>query len=314
MLNIDRSSSRRPSGANINIACAAKHTCSYVHLRTAQTTMLAAAAFLAAAAMRICLFPVEDAVVLLHEDIAQDPQGAVRCWDIDAHEGKEALATRIDGVVAGLQSEGLASQGDSESWHRRELLAVHNVLLAAQDRRGTCLCSQGLDLLHGATQERSATVDDGLCRRRHDDVTAEGRLVHADLPIGLARERHIHELAGEVALVHSTKHELALLGGIRLEVEGKHRLVDELLGNHGFQGGGHVVLRDAVEAQTQEPIKLASGKGQVQRAEAHLAHLSEELARDADLPHLHSVGGEDALNWARAVLHLVLAAICLVAR
>ena len=51
------------------------------------------------------LVVVEDAVVLLHDRIAHDPQGLLRRWNVKAREGKEALASGIDDIVTALENK-----------------------------------------------------------------------------------------------------------------------------------------------------------------------------------------------------------------
>merc|ERR1719152_629092 len=56
----------------------------------------------------------EDGVLLVHEHIAHNPERAVRRRDVDAHEGEEALAALVDGVVTALELEVVAAEGDSQ--------------------------------------------------------------------------------------------------------------------------------------------------------------------------------------------------------
>mmetsp|Transcript_65429 Transcript_65429/g.202881 ORF Transcript_65429/g.202881 Transcript_65429/m.202881 type:complete len:360 (-) Transcript_65429:213-1292(-) len=254
---------------------------------------------------------VEDAIVLPHEDVAHDPEGPPRRGHVDAREGEEALARDGENVVLRAEGELLAAQRDREVGQGGLLAAVDDVLLA-QEARGARLLGQGVDLVLGPSQQGGAAVDDGLGGTGHHRRAPELHGVQADLPVGLAGKGHVHELARVVALVDAAKDELALLRGVLLEVEGEDGLVDELLVDHGLEGRGDLVLRDALEAEAEEAVKLARGEGEVQGPEGDLAHLREGLTLHVDAAHRDSVLAENALDRPGAVLDLVLAAVLLV--
>mmetsp|Transcript_51311 Transcript_51311/g.159019 ORF Transcript_51311/g.159019 Transcript_51311/m.159019 type:complete len:413 (-) Transcript_51311:78-1316(-) len=250
---------------------------------------------------------VECAVVLAHEDIAHDPEGPAWGGHVDAHEGKEALAGDGEDIVVRAEGEVLAAQGDGEVGEGRLLAAVDGVLLA-KDARGPRLLRQCGNHLRGARQEGGAAVDDGVRLAGHGRA-AELHGVKADLPVGLARQRHVDKLARVMRLVNAAEGELALLRGILLEVKGEDGLVDELLVDHGLEGRRDVVLGDALEAEAEQAVKLAGSEGDVERAEGDLADLRERLSLHVHGPHGDRVLAEDALHGAGAVLDRVLPAV-----
>lgn len=92
------------------------------------------------------LAPVELHVVLPHEDIAQDPQGATGRWHIETRETQDALgAGGLEDEICLLQGKILAAQGEREVWQLGA--AVHHVL-PAHDALGAQLAGDGGDLLH----------------------------------------------------------------------------------------------------------------------------------------------------------------------
>ena len=63
------------------------------------------------------LAPVELHVVLPHEDVAQDPQGATGRRHVDSREAQDALRPRgLQDEICLLQGVLLAAQGKGEVW------------------------------------------------------------------------------------------------------------------------------------------------------------------------------------------------------
>mmetsp|Transcript_43656 Transcript_43656/g.98504 ORF Transcript_43656/g.98504 Transcript_43656/m.98504 type:complete len:207 (+) Transcript_43656:62-682(+) len=153
---------------------------------------------------------VEDAVVLPHEDIAHDPQGAAGRRHIDSHEGKEALAGDAEDVVGCAQCEGLAAQDDLQVRQGGNLAAVDDVLLAS-NTRGPNLLGHGRNHIRRPRDQRGAAVDDGLRGRRDHGGASEGHGVEAHLPVGLAGQRNVDEVAGVMALINTAEDQLAIL-------------------------------------------------------------------------------------------------------
>jgi len=96
-----------------------------------------------------------------------------------------------------------------------------------------------------------------------------------------------------------------------MQVESEHGLVHKFLLHHGFERSRDVVLRNALEAETEKAIELSSSKGQIQRAKADLGHHGKRLILHLNVTKFHTVGAKCALNWARAILDIVLPAISL---
>lgn len=168
------------------------------------------------------------------------------------------------------------------------------------------------ELSHGGWQsnERSAGVKDDTGVLKLGNVFAKGNGIKVDLPVGLAAERNVDQLAGVVALVHTTKGGLGvvtLLVGVA-QVESKLGLIQKLLVQHVVEGRDHLVDGDGVVSQTQDTIKAAEGKGQTRLASS----LGEVLLLDLQVADLQGVLRHEAAQAARAVADLELGTVLLV--
>mmetsp|Transcript_44788 Transcript_44788/g.138043 ORF Transcript_44788/g.138043 Transcript_44788/m.138043 type:complete len:311 (-) Transcript_44788:860-1792(-) len=184
---------------------------------------------------------VVDREVLREEDVAEDPERASRLWYVHRHqpEGAHLLAEQLhlQHVLSRLEGEGLAAQGERERG-QLPLLVARNRVLPAHARlrvREAQLANHLLQLLGGADDERGARVGDGgaLCE---DVASADRHCVEVELPVALACDGEVVEVAGVVGVVDAAQEEHAARRLLRVlaHPKGEERrrelaLLDQLL-------------------------------------------------------------------------------------
>ncbi|KAJ8558829.1 hypothetical protein ON010_g8620 [Phytophthora cinnamomi] len=249
--------------------------------------------------------PVEDSVVLAHEDVAEDPQRAGGGRDVDAHEGEEADGAALERVLVLGERVLLAVEHERDvgcGGRAADEVLAHDELVRAHER------GQLGHLVLGAGDERRARVHDGLVHV--GELLALGLDgVQLDRPVGGAGHVHVLELALVVALVHAAERELAVL--LVAQVEGEDRLVQQALLDHAVEGRLEVVDADGVEGQAEEAVELAQVVG---RAEAlGDVHLGEELVGHGEAAQRQRVLRQEARHGPAAVHDVEGRAVGLVA-
>ena len=201
----------------------------------------------------------------------------------------------------------MAGEGEGDIWELIALLAV-DAVLAVVALLGADFLVEELSEGRGEGVEGSSGVeyDAGVVEVRLD--VAEGDGVEVDLPVGLAAEGNVGQLAGVVGLVDATEDGLRL-GLVVGEVEGEDLLIEEALLDHAVEGGDDLVDRDGVEAEAQDAVEATEGEGK----SGLLDGLAEELVLDHQVADGDLVIGDEATDAAGAVLDGELGAVLLVA-
>lgn len=268
-----------------------------------------------------------DTVPAAQEGITQDSKGTHRLGEVHAHEAADAGALDLQDVVVGANSELVTTQGEGEVGQRVTLVALDTVL--------TSEALSGTDLLvpvewvseevtktrekinlqqlgHGGGQgnEGGTSVQNDTSVLKFSNVVAKGNGVEFDLPVGLAAERDLDQLASVVALVDTTKGSdgvIAILVGVA-KVESEHRLIHELLVDHVIEGRNHLVHGDGIIAKAENTIKATEGKSQTRL----IGSFGEVLSLDLQVTDLEGVLRHEAAQAARSIANLKLGAILLV--
>lgn len=254
------------------------------------------------------LAEVVDRVVATEESIAEDDERTSGRREIHAHEGGDAAARDLKDVVGGGKAVLGTSKVEGDVGQSSLLLAV-NAVLATEALLGANLLVEHLGVGSGEDVEGSAGVEDGTSVLQLGSVVTDRDGQKVNLPVSLAAERDVLDLALVVGLVDTTEDDLALTLGVG-QVEGEDGLVDELLLNHTVEGRHDVLNGNGVIAQTQNTVEAAEQEGQARLA----GSLGEILVLDLKVADGDDIVGDETLQAARAVVDLEAGAVLLVGR
>eukprot|EP00128_Syssomonas_multiformis_P002353 Colp12_sorted_trinity150504_noHs@6275 len=239
---------------------------------------------------------VEDGVVLAHEDVAEDPEGAGGLGDVHADHAQQAQVAVGQQVVVRGQHVVLAV--DQEGEVGQAVVVARDHVLALDDLLGAELGGDGLHHLGGRGEDGGARVHDGLGAGGVAGAV-DGQAVEGDLPVGGGQERHPGDVSGVVGGVGAAEHQLsAVLGGVA-EVERELGVVHEALGNQVVEGSGHVVHGEHAEGHAEDAVELAELVGGAQAD--GVGHLSELLVLHHEAAEVQVVDGLIAGHGAGAV-------------
>lgn len=251
------------------------------------------------------LLEIIHAVPPPQERITKDSQRANRLGHVHSHEGRHAASAHLKDIIMSAEGEIVASKGEGDIWEIIALLAVDGVLPVVS-LLGADLLVEELSQGGGEGVEGGSGVeyDAGVVEVRLD--VAEGDGVEVNLPVGLAAEGDVGQVAGVVGLVDSAEDGLGL-GLVVGEVEGEDLLVEEALVDHAVEGGDDLVDGDGVEAETQDAVEATEGEGE----SGLLNGLAEELVLDHQVADGDLVLGDESADAAGAVLDGELGAVLL---
>ena len=245
---------------------------------------------------------VVDSVVLLHKDVADDPQRAAGLGDVERHEALLAHAgvhNGLDHVPLGLERVAVLALAVLE--HVRDRGQV------LQAGAGAGLGADGIehlvDVAGRARLERGSGVDDGLAGAvgaQAKGLAVDEDVDHVDLPVELLRDLDVVNRTGvEVAVGLAQDH-------VRLAVRPAGRVVErervvreqvllhDRVEHRGVAGGaerGERETENTVELDIHEHLALLLGD------------LAEGLVADVDGAQVEGVLAEEALDAACAELH-----------
>jgi len=163
----------------------------------------------------------------------------------------------------------------------------------------------------GQGNERCAGVQNDTGVVHLGSLLAESDGIKVNLPVSLAPQRELDELAAVVALVDATESGLRLLLVIGVaEVEGKDGLVKQALVEHVVERRNDTLHADGVVAKTHDAIEPAEGKGET----GLRCGLGKVLVLDLEVADLEDIVGDVSAQLAGSVLDLELGAVLLVCR
>merc|ERR1711966_371201 len=200
---------------------------------------------------KLLIAPVKLDIVFAHEHIPQDPQRTIWCWNIDASQGKQTHAARLDDILALLKSVVLASDGEH---HVRCISIAVDGVLAVDHWLGTHEGGKLCNLGFWACKQRCTRVDDGRFSGGHG-LAIDLEVVQGNAPVVLGLQRNICEVAGIVGTVDTTDHEATRC--VVTEVKRKHRLCEYTFVHKVVEWGLHTIDRNPVPSETKDTVELA---------------------------------------------------------
>lgn len=243
--------------------------------------------------------PVEDSVVLAHEDVTQDPERTSGGRDVKTDHTQQADLTIRDQVISRGEGVDLAVDGEIEV--RKSIVVACNHVLAGNDFLGTDLGSDLLNNVRRTSQEGSTRVDDGL-GLGSEGSTIDGEATKSDLPIGSSQQVHPGEVTSELGLVVTTQGQLTeVLGGVT-KVETELGGLNQVLLNQVLEGSRNVVDGEDREGKTQDTVELAELVGTTKTR--GISDFGEDLVLDNKATHVQYILGLEASNRARTVLNV----------
>jgi hypothetical protein len=173
------------------------------------------------------------------------------------------------------------------------------------------MCIQELSNGGGKRDQRCAGVKDDTSVVHLGGLLAKCDRIKVNLPVRLAPQGKLDELASVVALVDAAESSLGLLLLVGIaEVESEHGLVEQALLEHVVERRHNALDADGVVAETHDAIEPAESKGET----GLRGGLSEVLVLHLKVADLEDVVGNVTAQLARAVLDLELGAVLLVRR
>jgi hypothetical protein len=147
---------------------------------------------------------IKRGVVLSHKDVAQNPQGTRRRWNVHSHETRNALRLTFGcdfhHIIVWSEAIYDTIKGEVNIRHRVHVTTGDDILSVGELERTNGMVD-GFGKVGRESKERSAGVDNDLATlirlATGGDVFAlDFKVVHFDLPISLAR----HIVPIEIAL------------------------------------------------------------------------------------------------------------------
>lgn len=254
------------------------------------------------------LAEVVDRVVAAEESISKNDEGSSGRGDVHALEGGNTVSRYLEDVVASGQAVLGTSKVECDVGERADLVALNGVL-ATETLLGANLLVQELSKVRGENVQRSTSVEDSTSALELGSLVTERNRFDINLPVGLAAERDVLDLALVVVLVDTTENSLATLV-ITAEVESKDGLVNELLVDHLVERRDNLVDGDGIVAETQDTVEAAEGEGQT----GLTSGLSKVLSLDLEVTDGEVIIGDETGQTATAVVDLKVRSVLLVGR
>lgn len=256
---------------------------------------------------------VVDGKVLAEEGVADDPKRTDRGGDVHAGKGRDAGTASVQDIVLTLELVLFPVEDKRELGKRGHGVAVDSVLavprlLGADSDVSRVQPSDSLLVQHlgnvrrGHDQARSS-VNGGTRVLELELFVAKRNSLELDLPVALAPDGHVLDLASVRRVVDTAKHGLASILFRGAETEGEDGLVDQLLVDHIVERRDNVVdtavssiandnSRDGVVAETEDTVKFAKRKGK----SGLLGSLCKVLVFDGEVADRDDVTRDEALE------------------
>jgi len=153
-------------------------------------------------------------VVFPKENIAYDPNGTHRFWYVESHKTRDALILDFKDVVGRIEAEVLAIEDEAKRGERRDSVTIKGVL-ASVVLLGSDFLVDELSEGGGEDEERRTSVDGCPDGFDVNGIITKLDIIKPNLPVALASDRGVVDLARVVGGVNAAKDGLAfLLAGI----------------------------------------------------------------------------------------------------
>ena len=163
----------------------------------------------------------------------------------------------------------------------------------------------------GESNEGCAGVENDTSVVHLSSLLAKGDGIEINLPVGLAPQGDLGQLAGVVALVDAAKGSLRLLLLVGIaKVEGENRLVQKTLVEHVVEGRHDAVDTDGVVAKAHDAVEPAESKSETRLR----GGLGKVLVLDLEVTNLEDIIGDEAAERTGSIADLELRAVLLVCR
>jgi hypothetical protein len=233
---------------------------------------------------------VVDRVPPPEEGVTENGERTNGLREVHSHECRDARALNLEDVVVSTDGEVVASERKGKVGQTIHLVALNRVLSVER-----LLCAdflvQELGNGGGQSDQRGTGVQDDTSVVHLGSLVTEGDRIEVNLPVSLAPQGKLGELAGVVVLVHATKGCLGLAAVVGVsKVEGEDGFVQQALVQHVVDRRDDLVDTDGIVSQAHDAIESAKGK-----SEARLrSGLSKVLILDLQVADLEGVPGHEA--------------------
>lgn len=203
------------------------------------------------------------------------------------------LATKVEGEgrqAVNLVALDSVSTHDTRSARGASGLAWHKYSLSVPRLLGAKLLVDDLGNVGRKSNEGRSSVDGSTGALELERLLAKLDLLELDLPVALAADGDVINLARVVLVVDGAKGGLALLG-IRAEPESEHGRVEQTLVDHVVERRDDVLDRNRVVGKTEDTVE-PGGSGCQRRASGLMDVASTHLAKAKVKP--GSVGGHSS--------------------
>ena len=161
----------------------------------------------------------------------------------------------------------------------------------------------------GKSDERSTGVQNDTSVVHLSSLIAKGDGIEVNLPVGLAPQWDLSELARVVTLINAAESgdRLLLLVGVS-EIKGEDGLVQKSLVEHVIERRDNLVHADCIVAQTHDAVEPAEGKSKTRLRGC----LGKVLVLDLQIANLESVLRHVARERTGAITDLKLGSVRLI--
>ena len=187
-------------------------------------------------------------------------------------------------------------------------LFLRSQMLVARKRRGTNSNLQKVSKSAWEDNKRSSGIEDSTSIVHLSSLLAKSDGVKVNLPVSLAAEGKLGDLAGIMRRVNAAKDGLRLLLASGSKVKGKNGIIQKPLVDHVVEWRGDSVDGDGIIAQSQNAIEPAESKSKPRL----IGSLSKELILDFQVADCHGIPRNKAAELSGAVLDLKFRAVLLV--
>lgn len=217
-----------------------------------------------------------------------------------SHEAGNARTLNLQDVVVWGNSEIITAKSERHIWQAITLVTLNSVL-SVVSLLGTNFLVQKLSKSSWESDEGSSSVQDNTSSLERSLRLAEGDSIEINLPVSLASQWDVGQLAGEVVLVDATEGSLRVVSILGVaKVESENGLIQETLLNHVVEWWGNLVDGDGVISKTKDTIETAECESKTWL----LSSLSEKLVLDLQVTNCHGILRNETAKAARAISDL----------